>query len=85
MIGKSGSPIELVGDSEERVIIGFQNFEYPGRPLREEQWGDDDSDLRNMEEDYTNAALKSAFYPFYGSFHLPTWVRSLEIVDGDVN
>jgi hypothetical protein len=33
MIGKSGSPIELVGDSEERVIIGFLNFEYPGRLL----------------------------------------------------
>jgi hypothetical protein len=85
MMGSSGSPIELVGDSEERVVIGFQNFEFPGRPLREEQWGNDESDLGNLEEDFTKAALESALYPFYGSFHLPTWVRCLEIVDGDVN
>jgi hypothetical protein len=75
IIGKSWSPIELVQDSEERIVIGFQNFEFP----------EDDSDLESLDKDFTNAALQSVLYPFYGSFHLPAWVRSLDIINGDIN
>jgi len=81
LAGKSGSPIELVQESEERVIIGFQNFEVYTPSRGTFTW----SAVEDQDEDYTQAALQSAYYPFYGSFHLPTWVRSLDIVNGDIN
>ena len=81
LAGKGRSPIELVQESEERVVIGFQNFEIHTPSRGTFTW----RTVEDQDEDYTQAALQSAYYPFYGSFHLPPWVRSLEIVNGNIN
>ena len=46
------------------------------------KWAATEKELEALTEEYTQAALQSAFYPFYGCYQLPSWIRSMEIAEG---
>ena len=73
--GCSGSP--LVADTGE--ILGFQNWEWQGPFLYRQAWAETDESIMKQEEGRSNATAATTMYPFYGSYQLPSIIKSSRI------